>query len=511
MTTRLFPTKPLAAITSLLILLLPFSSCFEDRGAPMDEGTLLVYPELVQKGNVPYRDFETFYGPANPWLLSAVYSSFKATITVERSVGLFYRIAILLAVFCLAHRSGTGPGIGATLLAGALLIGTGIAAYAWMGSLACALWCLWIITRQSVSNSGCLVAGMLAGAALLFRADLGPAILLGLSPALFSFSWRQRAMTAMGATIALLPLVLVVLWVGFESVLNNLFIYPVVRSSPGRHIPLAEADSASLRLFVIHVVATGVNLFAGFKSALPEPRARRDVTLLCISLFILGISHQAWQRLDWFHVAFAAFLSVAILPVSLTAIARLWSRGISNTRAGAGGSIVVAGLIALAVPDAFSFVSAAIASAIRTDPDAIARVEKGGRWFPVGSTGTAENIQRLLDRLEKLCSPGERLFVGPANLRRTDYCDTFLYHLMPQLRPATYFLEMNPFSANRPGSRLAHDIESADWVVLNRLWDKDEQADGAGEIGSDAPNALIRERFALVGEYGTYRLFRRKG
>jgi hypothetical protein len=28
----------------------------------MDDGSLLLYPELILKGWLPYRDFETFYG-----------------------------------------------------------------------------------------------------------------------------------------------------------------------------------------------------------------------------------------------------------------------------------------------------------------------------------------------------------------------------------------------------------------------------------------------------------------
>jgi hypothetical protein len=117
----------------------------------------------------------------------------------------------------------------------------------------------------------------------------------------------------------------------------------------------------------------------------------------------------------------------------------------------------------------------------------------------------------MIDRLEELSSPGQRLFVGPRDLRRTNYGDTFLYHLTPQLRPATYFLEMNPFSANRPGSRLAKDIKTADWLILNRLWDTVEPFNRAAEFGSDEPNAVVRENFTQVGEYGSYALFRRKG
>ena len=174
----MFSPRTLAAILSLLILLAPFSSCFEDSGAPMDEGLILVYPELVQHGAVPYRDFETIYGPANPWLLSVIYSTFGTTISVERATGLLYRILILLALFLIAQRWGPIIAAGCTLIAGCLLVTTGIVAYAWMGAMACALWYVWMITSCARSFSRCLGAGLIAGLALLFRVDAGPAIIL---------------------------------------------------------------------------------------------------------------------------------------------------------------------------------------------------------------------------------------------------------------------------------------------------------------------------------------------
>ena len=64
----------------LLTLLVAFWPMFESPALPMDEGTLLVYPELILQGQVPYRDFETFYGPANLWVLSAAFSIFGPDI-----------------------------------------------------------------------------------------------------------------------------------------------------------------------------------------------------------------------------------------------------------------------------------------------------------------------------------------------------------------------------------------------------------------------------------------------
>ena len=81
---------------------------------------------------------------------------------------------------------------------------------------------------------------------------------------------------------------------------------------------------------------------------------------------------------------------------------------------------------------------------------------------------------------------------------------------MPKLTPATYFLEMNPLSANRPGSRLAADVQSADWLVLNRAWDSWDEPNRSFEYGSNAPNAVVQRDFVQRGEFGPFLLWQRK-
>jgi hypothetical protein len=138
-------------------------------------------------------------------------------------------------------------------------------------------------------------------------------------------------------------------------------------------------------------------------------------------------------------------------------------------------------------------------------------VEHNGRSFPFHSFRMAVSVKNLLAKLDSLSTPGERLFVGPADLRRTNCSDTDIYHMMPKLTPATYFLEMNPFSANRPGSRLAADIASADWLVLNRAWDYWSEPNRSMDYGSSAPNTVVQKEFELCGKFGGYLLYHRKG
>jgi hypothetical protein len=136
---------------------------------------------------------------------------------------------------------------------------------------------------------------------------------------------------------------------------------------------------------------------------------------------------------------------------------------------------------------------------------------QNGRTYPVNPLPDPLSLAKILDQLQKQSSPGQRLFVGPGDLRRTNAADTYIYYLMPQLTPASYFLEMNPLSANRPNSRLSADIATADWLILDRFWDPWGEQNASLRYGSDEPNEVVRTQFELCGRQRDFDLYRRKG
>ena len=110
-------------------------------------------------------------------------------------------------------------------------------------------------------------------------------------------------------------------------------------------------------------------------------------------------------------------------------------------------------------------------------------------------------MQAAVDELGRLAEPGDRLLVGPSDLRRTWYSDVFIYWLFPELDPATYYIEMDPGLANAEGSSLAGDVASADFVILTGLWDGWMEPNSSMDFGSDAPNQVLRDHFCVVGDY----------
>ncbi|MEI7547803.1 MAG: hypothetical protein WCK21_07070, partial [Actinomycetota bacterium] len=128
-------------------------------------------------------------------------------------------------------------------------------------------------------------------------------------------------------------------------------------------------------------------------------------------------------------------------------------------------------------------------------------VDRGDRHFFLNSQEQQSAAQAAIGELAALSKPGQRLFVGPADLRRTVYDDPFFYHLFPELTPATYFIELDPGIANSPGSRLAADVQSADWLVLTNFWTGWREPNTSVDNGSDAPNQVVADHFCLIGSY----------
>ncbi len=506
----LISRKVLLCTITILIVLVPLWPSFDGVAKAMDEGSLLVYPELISKGELPYRDFETFYGPANLWVLSGAYAMFSPNIFVERSVGLAYRIMILLALFLIGQRWNSFLAVGCTLLGGVLLLPAHLPAYAWMGAVMCGLWSILLLESAETARRTFL-AGALAGMSLLFRQDLGPALVLSAIPLLLPRSGRARLHYLTGFAVALLPLACLACAVGPIQILNNLFLFPVVYSNPGRHLPIFSAERFVLSLFFVHLAAVITNTSIAAFAVFRDRSNMRLRLLLGLALFGLGLTHQVVQRLDLLHVTFAAIISVSLLPLSLFALLRWKTReGSAWLRDSALALATVVVFVGILTPELSFYFRDDTTAAVCGNPAKSVFVSVRGRSFPVSDEDEAIHLTRLLQNLERAASAGERLFVGPADLRRTNLNDTFLYHLLPKLRPASYFLEMNPGSANRPDSRLASDVASADWLVLDRVMDFWAEKNDSSKFGSDLPVHVVNEQFEVCGQFGQWRVYHKK-
>jgi hypothetical protein len=218
---------------------------------------------------------------------------------------------------------------------------------------------------------------------------------------------------------------------------------------------------------------------------------------------------QTLQRADRTHLAWVACVAVAFLPIAGVEIVRgrldRWPRRTVGLAAGG----VVFALLAFVLTDYTlrNYADYSLQSfGVHRRSYAISH---RGRVFYHGSPDDATEAKRLLDAVERVSKPGERLVVGPDDLRRITIDDAFFYYLLPQLIPGTRYIEMDPDLANAPDSGLAGEIHRSNILILSSAEDYFREPNDSSKIGPNQPNVVVRKEFCLLGTFGAhYRLYR---
>ena len=315
-------------VASVVIALWP---AFYSPAMPMDEGMVLVYPEMLLKGHLPYRDFESIYGPGNISILAVAYAGFGTNIFVERAVGLSYRVLILLAIFGIAQRWNTLIAAGCAFVSGVLLAGTDLSASNWIAGVAFALCSFWVMANID-SGWRCFSAGVMAGVSLLCRCDFGPVLIVSSLPLFLLMKRTPKIKFISGGVLAMLPLLWLTILVGPAQIFHSLFLFPVFKLSAGRYLPISSAKIDMLYLFCFQLGASILNIVAGIVALRDEASQTRGRLLLAVALFGIGFVHYALQRFDAGHALNAAFISLSLFPLSafvlLSAATKNFRRGL---------------------------------------------------------------------------------------------------------------------------------------------------------------------------------------
>ena len=535
----------LAVGAILLLAALPLRGLLRNQGPPMEEGFMLVFPERVLKGDLANRDFLHLYGPGSLWALAAAFKAFGARLEVERLFALVQQVGVFAGVFALSRRWGRT----AATLCGAISLviimpPIGLTALAWVGAVAFGLWGLVFGLRASLDQSDprarrrMVVAGALFGFALLFRLDLVLAI--GLSGLVL---WRAvdhalRRRLLAGLALGASPYLIHIATAGPGTVFRGMVLDPVVYLRGGRRLPIPPPpdhlagflqragelraldwplptfrSATQLTIWFFFLIASIAALLLVARSVLRADRSSfRGRVLLAVGLFSLGILPQALQRTDSTHFAWVSCVPVALLPLAIIELTRgrapRWAPRTHSLVAGAS----ALAFLALVIPR-YTFGSYADyvlqSAGIHRQAFRIERGERGERVFYYGRPDVAAALKPLIHDLDAISKPGQTLFVGTADLRKTPYSDAFLYYLFPELPPATYYIEMDPGVANADDSGLADEVRDADFLVLSRVWDDWDEPNDSRVFGSNEPNDVVDREFCLVGDYeALYELYR---
>jgi hypothetical protein len=525
---------PVMVVGATIGVLVP--GMWVSSGPSMEEGFMLVFPERTLAGDVANRDFLHLYGPGSLWLLAAVYWLLEVDLWVERLVGLAQLIALIGGVTLVGMRWGrwVATVAGATT-AIVILPPVGMVALAWVGGVALALWAVIVAVGalDLAAESGneprrhrrLFLAGALGGLGLLFRPDL--AIALGLPLGLLwlrALERPERRWLLTGALGGVSPYLIHVAMAGPGNVVRGLIIEPVFDLRPGRSLGfppswdsydsylgrlvafrnwpwplpnLAETNQLFLWALILPA-ACAVLLIIGIYAR--RAGSADGLRLLALGLFAVGTLPQAIQRPDATHLAWVSAVPFGLLPVAFAEWVRLRG-GAPRVRAPA---TLVPLIVMLALIPSYTvrwyadYVGQTFG--YRRDSHEISHRD---RTFYYGQAEVADAAGVLLNDVERLTSPGERLVVGPGDFRRTPYSEAYLYFLLPQLVPGTHYIEMDPGIANAPDSGLAEDLEATDVVILSTIYDAWEEPNTSVEDGSDEPDRVLEEHFCLHDRYGS--------
>jgi hypothetical protein len=221
-----------------------------------DEGAILTGAMRVAAKAVPHRDFYANYGPRQFYILAALFDLFGQTVFVERMYSLAVRAGIVCCVYLIGSRLTRLP---CNLVMTALcLLWIGVAqypAYPIWPSLLLILVSIWVtipIFYGTYSPWRLAFGGVLGGACVLFRYDMGLMMLAVMSAALTMFGLTDRGASgarlrhtfsmlvpfcgASGAVVVLLGAAYVKLGI-VEDFIFQIFTYPSQNYREMRGLP----------------------------------------------------------------------------------------------------------------------------------------------------------------------------------------------------------------------------------------------------------------------------------
>ncbi len=525
-----------------VVLLVPVPGLLRYQGPPMEEGFMLAFPEQILQGRFPHRDFLHLYGPGSLYALAGIYKVFGVDLTVERLVGLLQHAAVAFGMFALLRPFGRRIATIASLVTILVLIGPGgLSAMAWNGALGLAVCALAVgtaaVRRQDDRSARRLaaVAGVLGGAALLYRPDMVVAVVLGLGAVWFALDRARRAPMAIGLVATTLLYVPHLLISGVGASVQGMFLEPVFELRDGRALPVPPswgtidgflqragtfrpegwalpmpAISHQIHLwFWLVPLSIMLNLVAAWLLRRREPGSPTAVALWAAALFGAALLPQAMQRPDTTHLAWVTGITFAVMVPAIVVLVGLLRPSWPSW----------AGTVAATAALAFVFVVVIPFYPARTYVDltmlSLGRDEFGtpithdDRTFYFGDPVGAAEAQQVVDRLAAEARPGESLIAGPVDLSRTNYNDSFFYYLFPELVPGTRYIEMDPGIANTEDSGLADELRRNDWLILSRSSDLWNEPNESVVAGSQEPNEVVRDLYCMVEDAGGFQLLRR--
>ncbi len=475
-----------------------------------------------------------------------MFKVFGTSLTAERLVALLQQIGVVMGVYALARHWGRTVALPCALISLVIIVPPiGLTALGWVGGVALGLLGLAValegrrIADPRRAGRYALLGGVLLGFALLYRLDLILAVGLAVLVMLRGLDRARAKRLLGGVALGASPYVIQLATAGVGATVSGMILDPVIYLRGGRRLPIPPpwdhldgflqragniqqlswpvpsfSTAQQLTIWFFFLLATVLFLLFVARWRLRQDRTAFNPRVLAtVAVFSLGLMPQAHPagRLGALRLG---ELRAHRLPPDrgdrgAPGLEAAPPRAGTERDGGCGrAALPVRGVAVLHD----SHVHRLLAAELRLPPHRVQdRVQRAGS-STTGDPKPRRAANELLPVADRISKPGDRLFVGPTDLRKTPYSDAYLYYMLPDLNPATYYIEMDPGVANGPGSRLASDLRSADIAILSSVWNDWDEPNDARKFGSNRPNEVLKRDFCLVqkfGRGGVYELYRR--
>ena len=500
-----------------------------DRGFDFyDEGLKLVGAMEVAAGEVPHRDFYANYGPAQFYIFAWLFHWFGWSIFVERVCDLAVRAAIVTFSYgFVASYCRQRVAIWTAIVCGLWLFSAGIPS---IGSPILPLILLSLagsslllpIFAADLPAWRALLAGAIAGTAMLFRYDVGVALAaIQLASMGVAGLRRKRALLysslgeyAVGAIAIFLPPALLYLAVApVHPFVHDIFLYPSKYYARARHLPLPRIHLRSLENLALYLPPVAA-MVAFFDSRDEEQAGKnRNGVLILFGLLAAVFYFKGIVRISVVQMMLSLVPTVIVIAVLLDATAKRGGRLHTLAKCLMGVSIFTAtwaGLkeVRVLLLDRQSVLQEFVSRG-STCP-------RGGRL----DTGLCFVIDpdhaQVITYLDAHTQPSERIFIGLSRHDRLVANDLLTYFLAARL-PATHWAHFDPDLQTRADiqAEMVQELErqATRYVVLESQFDAtlEKWNDSSRSSGVHLLDDYIREHYHLVKEFGSLSIWLRNG
>jgi hypothetical protein len=521
----------------IIVFLISIIPAFSHSGAPLEEGLILEDSFLFSHGEVIYKDFNYMYGPAGLWTVGLGFILFGSTLFVERFIGAIYEVILLFSIYMLTKSSKVLCTICLLGSIGFITVwgNNEIYAWPWIMALGLSYFGIYLLSsciykpNSSKAKAKLIGSGLIIGTALLYRFDF--VFALGLALIVISTKLSKKALGWLATGLLICPIgyLIQIIQAGFEPTFYQLVVNPQ-RELPGNELPIppptnylagyldrltnlfihfpwfTNGFSAPIQLNIWFYLAVSATLTAIIATVyLWKTRESKPVSLASAVGFLIGFYPSSIQRDDSSHLVslnLLVFITIILLAIELKSLLYkyIW--------VSVSFFLLLLILLLFGIPTFYaSYWAQDIGVGLHLEPNNNYPVYNLGHEFIYGSRADQTNISAMLKYVDKLAKPGQSIIVGTSNLQRTPYSDVELYYLLPQLKPATYFVILYPDIALHHSAHFARDIANANFLLLSSKYENWSEPNESIDSGPPITNYTLTSDFCEAKSFGPFSIY----